>query len=63
MYINSTNLDLRSGWSADMLAVQAFFIDTVLQTENDPTPLAVGSIRLGSVRALRSIMGETARRS
>ncbi len=39
------------------------FFDTVLQTEIDPTPLASEGIQTGSVRALRSIMGETARRS
>ena len=39
------------------------FFDTIVQTETDPAPLAPGSIQAGSVRALRSIMGETARRS
>ena len=39
------------------------FFDTVVQTKSDPISLASGSIQAGSVRALRSKMGETARHS
>ncbi len=58
-----TNKDVGSGWLANTLAVQAFFNSSIVQTKSDPISLAVGSIRLDSVRALRSIMGETARHS
>ncbi len=52
-----------SEWSAIVGCSGLFFCNSVLQTKSDPISLAVGGIRLDSVRALRSIMGETARHS
>ncbi len=59
----STNFGFRV-WAVSLcVGSPGLFFDTILQTKSDPISLASGSIQAGSVRALRSIMGETARHS
>ena len=61
-FIGSINrLDGKS-LSGSSPAIGGFFMRTT-QTEIDPIPLAAKDLWLGSVRALRSLMGVTARRS
>ncbi len=60
---NAFALPTAFGWNIlpDASPAEAVFLCP--QTESDPIPLASESIQAGSVRALRSLMGVTARRS